>query len=486
MRNFLNDKSLLKEAAPIAGEWIAAESMESFPVLNPAAGEEVGRLPLCTAAMTEKAIKAAYEAQRQWAKKTAKERGAVLRKWLDLTLANKEDLGRILTAEQGKPLAEAIGEIEYGASFIDWFAEEGRRAYGQTIPSPAANRRMAVIKQPVGVVAAITPWNFPHAMISRKAAPAFAAGCAMVLKPASETPFSAIAMAVLAERAGLPLALFSVVTGKSREIGPVLTGSELVRKLTFTGSTQVGAALYAQCAPTIKKISLELGGNAPFIVFDDADIAAAVKGLLAAKFYNNGQVCVCPNRVYVQDKIYDAFAAELADEAKKLKLGNGLEQGVNVGPLIDKAGLAKVAEHVQDAVAKGGKILLGGRQPALGGTFYEPTIITGMSDDMRIAREETFGPVAALFRFSDGEEAIRRANATEYGLAAYFYSRDIGRIIRVSEALEAGMVGVNTGSVSAAEGPFGGIKHSGLGREGSSFGLDEYMELKYVNIGEIL
>ncbi|RMH43165.1 MAG: NAD-dependent succinate-semialdehyde dehydrogenase, partial [Alphaproteobacteria bacterium] len=390
-----------------------------------------------------------------------------------------------LTAEQGKPLPEAKGEIAYGASFIEWFAEEARRAYGETIPAHQTDKRLLVLKQPIGVVAAITPWNFPNAMITRKAGPALAAGCAMVLKPASQTPFSAIALAVLAERAGLPAGLFSVVTGPAGEIGAEMTANPIVRKLTFTGSTEVGAKLYAQCAPTIKKLGLELGGNAPFIVFDDADLDAAVDGALIAKYRNNGQTCVCANRIYVQSGVYDAFAKKLADKVAGLKTGNGFEEGVTFGPLIDEAALRKVEEHVSDALAKGAKVVLGGRRHPLGGTFYEPTILTDVTPDMAVAREETFGPVAPLFRFETEAEAVAQANDTEFGLASYFYSRDLARVWRVSEALDYGMVGVNTGLISTAEAPFGGVKMSGIGREGSRHGLDEFMEMKYVCVGGI-
>jgi len=486
MRHLLQDKSLFKEAVPIAGTWVAVRAGRSMAVHNPATGEEIGQVPVCSAAQVEKAIAAAAAAQRVWAKKPAKERADILRVWYNLLIAHKKDLGLILTAEQGKPLAEAIGEIEYGASFIEWFAEEARRIDGTIIPAPQADKRLLVIKQPIGVAAAITPWNFPNAMVTRKAAPAFAAGCAVVLKPASQTPFSAIALAALAERAGLPPALFSIVTGKSAEIGAVLTQSPIVRKLSFTGSTETGAELYAQSAATIKKLSLELGGNAPFIVFDDADIDAAVEGALVAKFRNNGQTCVCANRLYVQAKVYDRFAAGLKRAVSGLKLGNGLDKGVNLGPLIDQAAVAKVKEHIADALAKGGKIILGGKPATLGGTFFEPTIITDITANMRVAREETFGPVAPLFRFHDEADVIAQANDTEFGLSSYFYARDTARVFRVAEALEYGIVGVNTGLISMAEAPFGGIKYSGLGREGSHFGIEDFLELKYICIGNIL
>ncbi len=400
-------------------------------------------------------------------------------------IENKEDLGRILTAEQGKPLAEAMGEIVYGASFIEWFAEEARRLYGDLIPGHQPDKRIMVMKQPIGVVAAITPWNFPNAMITRKAGPAFAAGCAMVLKPASQTPFSAIALGVLAERAGLPAGLFSVITGSASAIGGEMTSNPTVRKLTFTGSTEIGAELYKQCAPTIKKLGLELGGNAPFIVFDDADLDAAVEGALIAKFRNNGQTCVCANRLYVQDGVYEAFAEKLAKAVGKLKTGNGFDEGVILGPLIDENALEKVEEHVNDAVSKGGRVIQGGKRHSLGGTFFEATVIADVTKAMAVAREETFGPVAPLFRFKDEADVIEQANDTEFGLASYFYAKDLARVFRVAEALEYGMVGVNTGLISTAEAPFGGVKLSGLGREGSRYGLEEFTEIKYVCLGGI-
>ena len=452
---------------------------------NPATGELVGYVPKLGAKETKEAIDAAASAQKGWAARTAKERSTVLRKWFELMIENKDDLGRILTMEQGKPLAEATGEIVYGASFVEWFAEEGRRLYGDIVPGHQKDKRILVMKQPIGVVAAITPWNFPNAMITRKAGPAFAAGCAMVLKPASQTPFSAIAIAVLAERAGLPAGLFSVITGSAREIGAELTANPTVRKLTFTGSTEIGAELYKQCAPTIKKLGLELGGNAPFIVFDDADLDAAVEGALIAKFRNNGQTCVCANRIYVQDAVYDAFAEKLAAAVGKLKTGNGFDEGVVLGPLIDTAALEKVEEHVSDAVKKGGRVVQGGKRHALGGTFYEATVLADVTPDMAVAREETFGPVAPLFRFTDEDDVIAQANDTEFGLASYFYAKELSRVFRVAEALEYGMVGVNTGLISTAEAPFGGVKLSGLGREGSRYGIEEFTEIKYVCLGGI-
>jgi len=480
----LADPTLLREAALVGAEWIAAEG-QGIAVTDPATGELLGHVPALGAAETEAAIAAGVAAQKGWAARTARERGAILRRWFELVMQNQEDLGRILTAEQGKPLAEARGEIAYGASFIEWFAEEARRAYGEIVPGHAADKRILVMKQPVGVVAAITPWNFPNAMITRKAAPALAAGCAMVLRPAGETPFSAIALAVLAERAGLPAGLFSVLTGPSRVIGAVLTGSAAVRKLSFTGSTEVGAALYAQCAPTLKKLSLELGGNAPLIVFDDADLETAVEGALIAKFRNNGQTCVCANRIYVQAGIHDAFAARLTERMAGMRTGNGVEAGVAFGPLIDRRAVAKVRAHVEDACAKGATLLAGGAPHELGGLFWQPTVLTGVTDAMAVAREETFGPVAPIFRFETEAEVLERANASEYGLASYVFSRDLARVFRVAEALEAGMVGVNTGLISTPEAPFGGVKASGLGREGSRHGLDDYLELKYICLGGI-
>jgi succinate-semialdehyde dehydrogenase/glutarate-semialdehyde dehydrogenase len=484
MLSALKDPSLLRQAALVGGRWIEAEG-KGIAVTNPSTGAVIGHVPDLGAIETDAAIEAARQAQKAWAARTAKDRSQVLRRWYDLMMANQDDLGRILTAEQGKPLAEAKGEIAYGASFIEWFAEEARRAYGDIVPGHAADKRILVMKQPIGVVAAITPWNFPNAMITRKAGPALAAGCSMVLKPASQTPFSAIALAVLAERAGLPRGLFSVLTGSSRVIGGALTASPVVRKLTFTGSTEVGAQLYAQCAPTIKKLGLELGGNAPFIVFDDADLDAAVEGAVIAKFRNSGQTCVCANRIYVQAGVHDAFAARLTARLSSLKTGDGFDDGVTFGPLIDQNALAKVADHIADAIAKGGKVLLGGKPHPLGGTFWEPTVITGVTAEMAVAREETFGPLAPLFRFDTEAEVIAAANDTEFGLASYLYSRDLARVFRVSEALDYGMVGVNTGLISTAEAPFGGVKSSGLGREGSRHGLDDFLELKYVCLGGI-
>jgi succinate-semialdehyde dehydrogenase / glutarate-semialdehyde dehydrogenase len=481
----LKDPSLFRQAALVGENWIEADPTNAIEVNNPATGEIIGLVPKLGAAETKAAIEAARIAQKGWAARTAKERCAVLRKWYDLMIDNKDDLGRILTLEQGKPLAEATGEIVYGASFIEWFAEEGRRIYGDLIPGHQPDKRIMVMKQPIGVVAAITPWNFPNAMITRKAGPAFAAGCAMVLKPASQTPFSAIAIAVLAERAGLPKGLFSVITGSAAAIGGEMTSNPVVRKLTFTGSTEIGTELYKQSAPTIKKLGLELGGNAPFIVFDDADLDAAVEGALIAKYRNNGQTCVCANRIYVQDGVYDAFAEKLATAVGKLKTGNGFDEGVILGPLIDKAALAKVEEHIADAVGKGARVLQGGKKHALGGTFFEATILADVTKEMAVAKEETFGPLAPLFRFKNEADVIEQANDTEFGLASYFYAKDLARVFRVAEALEYGMVGVNTGLISTAEAPFGGVKLSGLGREGSKYGIEEFTEIKYVCLGGI-
>ncbi|MFT4184110.1 MAG: NADP-dependent succinate-semialdehyde dehydrogenase [Rhizobium sp.] len=482
----LKDATLFRQAALVGGEWIEADPSNAIKVDNPATGEIIGLVPNLGAAETRKAIAAAEVAQKEWAARTAKERSGILRRWFELMMENQDDLGRILTAEQGKPLPEAKGEIAYGASFVEWFAEEARRVYGDIIPGHQKDKRILVMKQPIGVVAAITPWNFPNAMITRKAGPAFAAGCAMVLKPASQTPFSAIAIAVLAERAGLPKGLFSVLTGSARAIGGEMTASPVVRKLTFTGSTEVGAELYKQSAPTIKKLGLELGGNAPFIVFDDADLDAAVEGALIAKFRNNGQTCVCANRLYVQDGVYDAFAEKLSKAVGSLKTGNGFDEGINLGPLIDEAALAKVEEHVADALSKGGRVVAGGHRHRLGGRFYEATVLADVTPAMAVAKEETFGPVAPLFRFKDEADVIAQANDTEFGLASYFYARDLARVFRVAEALEYGMVGVNTGLISTAEAPFGGVKLSGLGREGSKYGIEEFTEIKYVCLGGVV
>ncbi|WP_186114798.1 NADP-dependent succinate-semialdehyde dehydrogenase [Burkholderia gladioli] len=476
----LKDPSLFRQQIYLAGEWQGAANGASFEVRNPANGELLGSVPLAGAAETRRAIEAANAAWPAWRRRTAKERAAILRKWYELMLAHADDLALILTTEQGKPLAEARGEILYAASFIEWFAEEGKRVYGDTIPTPAGDKRIVVTKEPVGVCAAITPWNFPAAMITRKVGPALAAGCPIVVKPAEATPFSALALAVLAERAGVPAGVFSVVTGDPKAIGGELTGNATVRKLSFTGSTPVGRLLMAQCAPTVKKVSLELGGNAPFIVFDDADLDAAVEGAIASKYRNSGQTCVCTNRFYVHDKVYDAFAAKLAAAVEKLKVGRGTEAGVMQGPLINEAAVLKVEAHIEDALAKGASIATGGKRHALGHGFFEPTVLTGVTPDMKVSKEETFGPLAPLFRFTSDEEVIGFANDTEFGLAAYFYSRDIGRVWRVAEALEYGMVGINTGLISNEVAPFGGVKQSGLGREGSHYGIDDYVVIKYL------
>lgn len=476
----LKDPSLLRQQIYLAGEWQGAANGASFEVRNPANGELLGSVPLAGAAETRRAIEAANAAWPAWRRRTAKERAAILRKWYELMLAHADDLALILTTEQGKPLAEARGEILYAASFIEWFAEEGKRVYGDTIPTPAGDKRIVVTKEPVGVCAAITPWNFPAAMITRKVGPALAAGCPIVVKPAEATPFSALALAVLAERAGVPAGVFSVITGDPKAIGGELTGNATVRKLSFTGSTPVGRLLMAQCAPTVKKVSLELGGNAPFIVFDDADLDAAVEGAIASKYRNSGQTCVCTNRFYVHDKVYDAFAAKLAAAVEKLKVGRGTEAGVMQGPLINEAAVLKVEAHIEDALAKGASIATGGKRHALGHGFFEPTVLTGVTPDMKVSKEETFGPLAPLFRFASDEEVIGFANDTEFGLAAYFYSRDIGRVWRVAEALEYGMVGINTGLISNEVAPFGGVKQSGLGREGSHYGIDDYVVIKYL------
>ncbi|NIE68396.1 MULTISPECIES: NADP-dependent succinate-semialdehyde dehydrogenase [Burkholderiaceae] len=476
----LKDASLLKNAAYINGEWQGAEDGATLDVVNPATGALIGTVPRMGAAETRRAISTANAAWPAWRAKTAKERSVILRKWHDLMIENADDLALILTTEQGKPIAEAKGEIGYAASFLEWFAEEGKRVYGDTIPTPANDKRIVVTKEAIGVCAAITPWNFPAAMITRKVGPALAAGCPIVLKPAEATPFSALALAVLAERAGVPAGVFSVVTGDPKAIGGELTSNPIVRKLSFTGSTPVGRLLMSQCAATVKKVSLELGGNAPFIVFDDADLDAAVAGAIASKYRNSGQTCVCTNRFYVHDAVYDAFAAKLRDAVEKLKVGLGTEAGVTQGPLINEAAVLKVESHIEDALGKGAQVLTGGKRHALGHGFFEPTILTGVTPAMKVARDETFGPLAPLFRFSSDEEVIKMANDTEFGLAAYFYSRDIGRVWRVAEALEYGMVGINTGLISNEVAPFGGVKQSGLGREGSHYGIDDYVVIKYL------
>ena len=479
----LKDPRLFRDRAYVDGAWVEADSRSRIDVDNPADGAIIGAVPNMGAAETKRAIAAANAALPAWRALPAKERSKILRKWFDLIMAAQEDLAQLLTAEQGKPLAESRGEIAYGASFIEWFAEEAKRVYGDVIPSPTNDRRLVVLKQPIGVFAAITPWNFPNAMITRKVAPGLAAGCTVVLKPAEQTPFSALALAELAERAGFPKGVINIVTGDPVAIGQELCASPIVRKVTFTGSTEVGRILMRQSADTIKKMSLELGGNAPFIVFDDADLDAAAEGALASKYRNAGQTCVCANRIYVQDKVYDAFAAKLGEKIKALKVGRGTEAGVSIGPLIDEQGLKKVEEHVADAVAKGAKVVMGGHK--LEGRFFEPTLLTEMKTTMKVAREETFGPVAPLFRFKEDKEAIDLANDTEFGLCAYFYSRDIGRVWKAAEALEAGIVGVNVGIISNEVAPFGGVKQSGLGREGSKYGIEDFLEIKYVAMGGI-
>jgi succinate-semialdehyde dehydrogenase/glutarate-semialdehyde dehydrogenase len=481
----LKDARLFREACYVDGQWIHAKSGATIHVDNPASGEIIGSVPKLGAAETRDAIGAANKAFPAWSKKTGKERAAILRKWFDLMMENQEDLARLMTLEQGKPLTESQGEVVYAASFLEWFGEEAKRVYGDTIPGHQADKRIVVIKQPIGVVACITPWNFPLAMITRKAGPAIAVGCTVVLKPAAQTPFSALALAELAERAGVPKGVFNVLTGPAKEIGGELTSNPIVKKLSFTGSTEIGKVLMGQCAGTIKKLSLELGGNAPFIVFEDADLDAAVEGAVASKYRNTGQTCVCTNRMLVQDSVYDAFAEKLMAAVKKLKPAPGLEPGATQGPLIDNAAVEKVESHIRDAKEKGAKVLLGGHRHSLGGRFFEPTILTDVTPLMAVAREETFGPVAPLFRFKTEAEAVALSNDTEFGLAAYFYGRDIARVWRVSEALEYGIVGVNTGIISTEVAPFGGVKESGLGREGSKYGIDEYVEIKYLCFGGI-
>lgn len=479
----LKDKGLLREACYINGEWVLADAGTTRNVVNPANGNVLARVPSMGKAETRRAIELAETALFSWREKTAAERSAILRRWYELILENKDDLAIIMTQEQGKPLAESVGEVVYGASFIEWFAEEAKRVYGDTIPSQQADRRILVLKQPVGVCAAITPWNFPNAMITRKAGAALAAGCTMVIKPAGDTPLSALALCELAQRAGMPPGVLNVVTGPAGEIGDELTSNPIVRKLSFTGSTEVGRILMAKCATTIKKISMELGGNAPFIVFDDADLDAAVTGAIQSKYRNAGQTCVCTNRFLVQDSVYDEFATKLAAAVTKLQVGDGMDDGVTQGPLINEDAVNKVEQHISDAVAKGASILVGGARHKLGGTFFQPTLMVDVSSRMLLAHEETFGPLAALMRFSSDEQAIEMANDTEFGLAAYFYSQNLSRVWRVSEQLEYGMVGINTGIISTAIAPFGGVKQSGVGREGSKYGIEEYMEIKYLCMG---
>jgi len=481
----LQDTSLLRQQCYIDGQWVDADSKRALDVVNPASGEKLGTVPNAGAAETRRAIEAAARAFPAWAARTAKDRGAILRRWSDLMLANQEDLATLMTAEQGKPLAESKGEIAYAASFLEWFGEEGKRLYGDVIPGHQPDKRLLVLRQPVGVVAAITPWNFPSAMITRKAGPALAAGCTFVCKPATQTPYSALAMAELATRAGVPAGVFSILTGSATEIGGEMTANPIVRKVTFTGSTEIGKKLMVQCAGTLKKLSLELGGNAPFIVFDDADLDVAVQGAIASKYRNTGQTCVCANRLLVQEGIYDAFTAKLTEAVALLRVGDGLKEVTDQGPLIDAKALAKVEEHINDAVANGAQVACGGKRHALGGTFFQPTILTNVTPNMMVAREETFGPVAPLFRFRTEAEALAMANDTEFGLAAYFYTRDLARSWRVQEGLEYGIVGVNTGIISTEVAPFGGIKESGFGREGSKYGILDYTELKYVCVGGV-
>ncbi|MBV5341593.1 MAG: NADP-dependent succinate-semialdehyde dehydrogenase [Deltaproteobacteria bacterium] len=481
----LKDPTLLKQRCYLSGIWSDADRNETMAVTNPATGEALGTVPKMGSTETRRAIEAAAAALPAWRGRTAKDRSGILRRWFELIMANQDDLAVIMTAEQGKPLAEAKGEITYAASFIEWFAEEGKRVYGDTIPGHTADKRIVVIKEPIGVCAAITPWNFPSAMITRKAGPALAAGCTMVVKPASATPFSALALAELGERAGIPAGVFSVITGSASAIGDEMTANPLVRKLTFTGSTEIGKQLMVQCAATVKKVSLELGGNAPFIVFDDADLDAAVEGAIASKYRNSGQTCVCTNRLLVQDGVYDRFVQKLAAAVAGMQVGNGLAKDIQQGPLINLAAVEKIEEHIADATAKGARTVCGGKRHRLGGTFFEPTIMVDVTSEMLVAREETFGPLAPVFRFHSDEEAIQMANDTEFGLASYFYSRDISRVWRVAEALEYGMVGINTGLISTEVAPFGGVKESGVGREGSHYGIEEFLEIKYLCMGGI-
>ncbi|HBA89151.1 MAG TPA: NADP-dependent succinate-semialdehyde dehydrogenase I [Geobacter sp.] len=481
----LKDSTLFRQLCFINGTWTGADSGETIDVTNPATREKIGTIPKMGAAETRRAIEAAHAAYPRWRAKTAQERSAILRRWSELLLEHQEDLAIIMTAEQGKPLAESRGETIYAASFLDWFAEEGKRIYGDVIPSQQSDKRFVVLKEPIGVCAAITPWNFPSAMITRKAAPALAAGCTMVLKPATATPYSALALAELAHRAGIPDGVFSVVTGSAEGIGGEMTANPIVRKLTFTGSTEIGKKLMAACAGTVKKVSMELGGNAPFIVFDDADLDAAVEGALISKYRNTGQTCVCSNRFLVQDGIYDRFTEKLAQAVSGMKVGDGLKGETQQGPLIDMAAVEKVEEHIKDAVAGGARVVIGGKRHALGGSFFEPTILADVKPGMLVAKEETFGPVAPLFRFKTEQEAIEMANDTEFGLAAYFYSQNISRVWRVAEGIESGIIGINTGIISTAVAPFGGMKESGVGREGSRYGIEEFLEVKYLCIGGV-
>jgi succinate-semialdehyde dehydrogenase/glutarate-semialdehyde dehydrogenase len=481
----LKDARLFRQQCYVDGQWVDADSKDTFKVNNPADNSNIGTMPKFGRNETRRAIDAANKAYPAWRAKTAKERAAILRKWFDLMVANSDDLAAIMTTEQGKPLSEAKGEVVYSAAFMEWFSEEAKRVYGDTIPQNVRGRRIVVTKEPIGVVAAITPWNFPSAMITRKVGPALAAGCTVVCRPASQTPYSATALAELAERAGVPKGVFNVVTGSAGEMGAELTSNPIIRKLSFTGSTEIGKLLMEQCAGTVKKVSMELGGNAPFIVFDDADLDAAVLGAIASKYRNTGQTCVCANRLLVQEGVYEAFTKKLIEAVGKLKVGNGFEAGVTQGPLIDLKAVEKVEEHIADAVKKGAKIVTGGKRHALGGSFFEPTVITGVTTEMMVAREETFGPLAPLFKFKTEEEAIKMANDTEFGLAAYFYSRDVGRVWRVAEGLEYGIVGINEGIISTEVAPFGGVKESGIGREGSYYGIEDYLEVKYLCMGGI-
>ncbi|KWU25091.1 NADP-dependent succinate-semialdehyde dehydrogenase [Burkholderia cenocepacia] len=481
----LRNPELIRNVCLIAGEWVHADQGGTIDVRNPSTGQSLGTVPRMGRDETLRAIDGANAVLAEWRSRTGKERAAVLRRWYELMIENQDDLAAIMTAEQGKPLAESRAEIGYAASFLEWFGEEAKRAYGDTIPGHARDKRIVVLKQPIGVCAAITPWNFPAAMLTRKIGPALAAGCTMVLKPASQTPFSALALCVLAERAGVPKGVISCVTGAAAEIGETLTASPIVRKVSFTGSTEIGKILLTQCASTVKKASMELGGNAPFIVFDDADLDAAVKGAIASKYRNAGQTCVCANRLLVQDGVYDAFIEKLSVAVQSMRVGDGFEEGVAIGPLIDEHAVAKVVEHVDDAISKGARVVVGGRPHQKGGNYYAPTILADVTPSMRIFREETFGPVAPIFRFSTDDEAIALANDTEFGLASYFYSRDIGRVLKVAEALEYGIVGINEGLISTEVAPFGGVKESGLGREGSKYGIEDYLELKYLCVGGI-
>ncbi len=481
----LKDKNLFRQQCYIDGQWLNADDASTIDVTNPATGEKLGTIPRMRSAETRRAIEAANKAQKPWAAKTAKERAVILRRWFELMMEHQEDLAMIMTMEQGKPLAESRGEIAYAASFIEWFAEEAKRLYGDVIPAHQSDKRIVVIKQPIGVVASITPWNFPAAMITRKAGPALAAGCTMVAKPATQTPYSAFALAELAERAGLPAGVLNIVTGSATAIGGEMTSNPIVRKITFTGSTEIGKLLLVQSAATVKKVSMELGGNAPFIVFNDADLDEAVDGAMMSKYRNAGQTCVCANRIYAQSGIYEDFVARLAKAVNALKVGDGRDEGVSQGPLIDENAVLKVEEHIADAIAKGGRLVTGGKRHSKGGSFFEPTLIADATQDMLVASEETFGPLAPVIKFETDEDAIAMANDTEFGLASYFYSRDIGRIWRIAEAIESGIVGINTGIISTEVAPFGGVKESGLGREGSKYGIDDFIEIKYLCIGGI-